>query len=107
MSPLPNRMPLVCFPPPSPFGSAAISAVTRRQTLGPRQLSADYQPQSDGSRALAVLTIMIDHFSDGVPNFPLPDCIHLEATGVRPFPALRAYYLTARPAAWPRPNRAA
>src|SRR6266446_5440775 len=105
MSPLPNRMPLVCFPPPSPFGSAAISAVTRRQTLGPRQLSADYQPQFDGLRALAVLTVMIDHFSDGVPNFPLPDCIHLGATGVRLFLVLSGYFITASPAACPRPNR--
>ena len=95
MSPLPNRMPLICFPPPSPFGSAAISTVTRRQTLGPRQLSADYQPQFDGLRALAVLTVMIDHFSDGVPNFPLPDCIHLGATGVRLFLVLSGYFITA------------
>src|SRR5881397_1793031 len=95
MSPLPNRMPLICFPSPSPIGSAAISAVTRRQTLGPRQLSADYQPQFDGLRAQAVLTVMIDHFSDGVPNFPLPDWIHLGATGVRLFLVLSGYFITA------------
>jgi peptidoglycan/LPS O-acetylase OafA/YrhL len=54
-----------------------------------------YQPQFDGLRALAVLTVMIDHFSADVPNFPLPDWIHLGATGVRLFLVLSGYFITA------------
>jgi len=30
-------------------------------------------------------TVMVDHFGADVPNFPLPDWIHLGATGVRLF----------------------
>src|SRR5690242_16970226 len=54
-----------------------------------------YQPQFDGLRALAVLTVMADHFSADVPNFPLPDWIHLGATGVRLFLVLSGYFITA------------
>ncbi len=54
-----------------------------------------YQPQFEGLRALAVLTVMIDHFGADVPNFPLPDCIHLGATGVRLFLVLSGYFITA------------
>ena len=54
-----------------------------------------YQPQFDGLRALAVLTVMVDHFSADVPNFPLPDWIHLGATGVRLFLVLSGYFITA------------
>jgi peptidoglycan/LPS O-acetylase OafA/YrhL len=54
-----------------------------------------YQPQIDGLRALAVLTVMVDHFSADVPNFPLPDWIHLGATGVRLFLVLSGYFITA------------
>ena len=57
--------------------------------------TADYQPQFDGLRALAVLTVMVDHFSADVPNFPLPDWIHLGATGVRLFLVLSGYFITA------------
>src|SRR5207245_11280243 len=46
-------------------------------------------------RALAVLTVMIDHFGADVPNFPLPDWIHLGATGVRFFLVLSGYFITA------------
>src|SRR5207245_491580 len=46
-------------------------------------------------RALAVLTIMADHFGADVPNFPLPDWIHLGATGVRLFLVLSGYFITA------------
>jgi peptidoglycan/LPS O-acetylase OafA/YrhL len=53
-----------------------------------------YQPQFDGLRALAVLTVMVDHFSADVPNFPLPDWIHLGATGVRLFLVLSGYFIT-------------
>ncbi len=58
-------------------------------------VSACYQPQFDGLRALAVLTVMVDHFSADVPNFPLPDWIHLGATGVRLFLVLSGYFITA------------
>lgn len=54
-----------------------------------------YRPQFDGLRALAVLTVMVDHFSTEVPNFPLPDWIHLGATGVRLFLVLSGYFITA------------
>src|SRR5438045_2011398 len=54
-----------------------------------------FQPQFDGLRALAVLTVMVDHFSADVPNFPLPDWIHLGATGVRLFLVLSGYFITA------------
>src|SRR5437868_14078706 len=54
-----------------------------------------YQPQFDGLRALAVLTVMVDHFSADVPNFPLPDWIRLGATGVRLFLVLSGYFITA------------
>src|SRR6201994_5221714 len=54
-----------------------------------------YQPQFDGLRALAVLTVMVDHFSADVPNFPLPDWTHLGATGVRLFLVLSGYFITA------------
>jgi peptidoglycan/LPS O-acetylase OafA/YrhL len=65
------------------------------QTLIRDQALDHYQPQFDGLRALAVLTVMIDHFSADVPNFPLPDWIHLGATGVRLFLVLSGYFITA------------
>ncbi|HJT46179.1 MAG TPA: acyltransferase [Chthoniobacterales bacterium] len=68
--------------------SAADTAVIREQ-------SGSYQPQFDGLRALAVLTVMADHFSSDVPNFPLPDWIHIGATGVRLFLVLSGYFITA------------
>ncbi|MEO6969323.1 MAG: hypothetical protein ABI217_00320 [Chthoniobacterales bacterium] len=46
-------------------------------------------------RALAVLTVMADHFSNDVPDFPLPDWIHLGSTGVRLFLVLSGYFITA------------
>jgi peptidoglycan/LPS O-acetylase OafA/YrhL len=42
-----------------------------------------------------VLTVMVDHFSADVPNFPLPDRIRLGATGVRLFLVLSGYFITA------------
>ena len=42
-----------------------------------------------------MLTVMVDHFSADVPNFPLPDWIHLGATGVRLFLVLSGYFITA------------
>lgn len=65
------------------------------RTLAHTRAVAHYQPQFDGLRALAVLTVMVDHFSADVPNFPLPDCIHLGATGVRLFLVLSGYFITA------------
>ena len=59
------------------------------------RVAADYQPQFDGLRALAVLTVMVDHFSAGVPDFPLPDSLHLGAISVRLFLVLSGYFITA------------
>src|ERR1700719_3728502 len=79
----------------SHWWSDAASAVVSEQA-SPRDYSTDrYQPQFDGLRALAVLTVMVDHFSADVPNFPLPDLIHLGATGVRLFLVLSGYFITA------------
>lgn len=69
--------------------TASDTALVREQTSG------SYQPQFDGLRALAVLTVMADHFSADVPNFPLPDWIHIGATGVRLFLVLSGYFITA------------
>jgi len=50
--------------------SGAASAIVSEQT-SPLENSADrYQPQFEGLRALAVLTVMVDHFGADVPNFP-------------------------------------
>src|SRR6184192_2733115 len=75
--------------------SGAASAVVSEQT-SPFENSVDrYQPQFEGLRSLAVLTVMVDHFSADVPNFPLPDWIRLGATGVRLFLVLSGYFITA------------
>src|SRR5213082_897275 len=75
--------------------SGAASAVVSEQT-SPFENSVDrYQPQFEGLRALAVLTVMVDHFGADVPNFPLPAWIHLGATGVRLFLVLSGYFITA------------
>ena len=54
-----------------------------------------YQPQFDSLRALAVLTVTSDHFAAAIPNFPLPDSIHLGPTAVRLFLVLSGYFITA------------
>jgi peptidoglycan/LPS O-acetylase OafA/YrhL len=83
------------------FGVEAVAPPTRSAVReSERALVRDraldhYQPQFDGLRALAVLTVMVDHFSADVPNFPLPDWIHLGATGVRLFLVLSGYFITA------------
>jgi peptidoglycan/LPS O-acetylase OafA/YrhL len=87
-------MPLISFPPRSASRSAAASRPALRQASVPRSVPDGYQPQFDGLRALAVLTVMMDHFSAGVPNFPLPDSIRLGATGVRLFLVLSGYFIT-------------
>jgi peptidoglycan/LPS O-acetylase OafA/YrhL len=87
-------MPLISFPPRSASRSAGIAKVARREAPAPKSSHAGYQPQFDGLRALAVLTVMMDHFSAGVPNFPLPDSIRLGATGVRLFLVLSGYFIT-------------
>jgi peptidoglycan/LPS O-acetylase OafA/YrhL len=73
----------------------AVAGRASDQTLGREQASEGYQPQFDGLRALAVITVMVDHFGADVPNFPLPDWIHLGATGVRLFLVLSGYFITA------------
>jgi len=80
------------------WGQTAVDRADGRvseQTLGRAPSFERYQPQFDGLRALAVLTVMVDHFSTDVPNFPLPDWIHLGATGVRLFLVLSGYFITA------------
>ena len=80
------------------WGQAATDDVhgcVSEETLGRAESLDRYQPQFDGLRALAVLTVMVDHFSADVPNFPLPDWIHLGATGVRLFLVLSGYFITA------------
>src|SRR5256714_10355833 len=72
-----------------------VAAVGSEQTLIRDRALDLYQPQFDGLRALAVLTVMVDHFSADVPDFPLPDWIHLGATGVRLFLVLSGYFITA------------
>jgi peptidoglycan/LPS O-acetylase OafA/YrhL len=72
-----------------------VAGRTSEKTLVREQVSDGYQPQFDGLRALAVLTVMVDHFGADVPNFPLPDWIHLGATGVRLFLVLSGYFITA------------
>ncbi|HKS31014.1 MAG TPA: acyltransferase [Chthoniobacterales bacterium] len=75
--------------------SARVKAFASGQSLTRTQAREGYQPQFDGLRALAVLTVMVDHFSADVPNFPLPDKIRLGATGVRLFLVLSGYFITA------------
>ncbi|HZR78904.1 MAG TPA: hypothetical protein VFA58_06820, partial [Chthoniobacterales bacterium] len=54
-------------------GTASIESYSGKAISAARGFaSEEYQPQFDGLRALAVLTVLIDHFSAGVPNFPLP-----------------------------------
>src|SRR5438270_1849730 len=76
-------------------GSSRRGVFTSEQTLARDRALERYQPQFDGLRALAVLTVMVDNFSADVPNFPLPDWIHLGATGVRLFLVLSGYFITA------------
>jgi len=76
-------------------GSSRTDVFTSGQTLARDRALEGYQPQFEGLRALAVLTVMVDHFSADVPNFPLPDWIHLGATGVRLFLVLSGYFITA------------
>src|ERR1051326_5192887 len=75
---------------PAAVGLAGNTAVVSQTRAG-----AIYQPQFDGLRALAVLAVMIDHFTADVPNFPLPDSIRMGATGVRLFLVLSGYFITA------------
>src|SRR4051812_32344956 len=77
------------------IGSGRSDVFTSDKTLAREHAREFYQPQFDGLRALAVLTVMVDHFSADVPNFPLPDWIHLGATGVRLFLVLSGYFITA------------
>jgi peptidoglycan/LPS O-acetylase OafA/YrhL len=80
----------------SSLGWGEASAGQTKRVESEQALVCDhYQPAFDGLRALAVLTVMVDHFSADVPNFPLPDWIHLGATGVRLFLVLSGYFITA------------
>src|SRR5205814_3906223 len=79
----------------SAIATTRLVAARSEQTLVRDHALDLYQPQFDGLRALAVLTVMLDHFGADVPNFPLPDWIHLGATGVRLFLVLSGYFITA------------
>jgi peptidoglycan/LPS O-acetylase OafA/YrhL len=68
---------------------------TERRRNKPNFTRQNYQPQFDGLRAIAVLAVMLDHFGADIPNFPLPDWIHLGTTGVRLFLVLSGYFITA------------
>ena len=76
------------------WGQTAATAQRAERALVESRVAGGYQPQFDGLRALAVITVMVDHFSADVPNFPLPDWIHLGATGVRLFLVLSGYFIT-------------
>src|SRR5262249_24862247 len=76
-------------------GSSRSDTFASRKTTAAGCAGDCYQPQFDGLRALAVLTVMVDHFSADVPNFPLPDWIRLGAAGVRLFLVLSGYFITA------------
>src|SRR5207302_7615415 len=76
-------------------GSSRTNVFASWKILARDRALEGYQPQFDGLRALAVLTVMVDHFSADVPNFPLPDWIRLGATGVRLFLVLSGYFVTA------------
>ena len=71
------------------------NGITREQALLRDRTADHYQPQFDGLRALAVITVMVDHFTADVPNFPLPDWIRLGATGVRLFLVMSGFFITA------------
>ena len=78
------------------FSLTAAQLVDAERGRNHRKFSGnDYQPQFDGLRAIAVLAVMSDHFAADVPNFPLPDWIHLGTTGVRLFLVLSGYFITA------------
>ena len=47
-------------------GSSRTDVLTSGQTLARDRSLEGYQPQFDGLRALAVLTVMVDHFSADV-----------------------------------------
>ena len=84
----------------SDWGGGSVSSVGANISESDKALGRDcasdlYQTQFDGLRAFAVLTVIVDHFSADVPNFPLPDWIHLGATGVRLFLVLSGYFITA------------
>src|SRR5437870_13579752 len=85
----------VCFWAGTSVGLNRADVSSRAKTQAPDRNSDHYKPQFDGLRALAVLTVMVDHFSADVPNFPLPDWIHLGAAGVRLFLVLSGYFITA------------
>src|SRR5207248_10025301 len=75
-------------------GSSRTDVFTSGQPLARDRALEGYQPQFDGLRAMAVITVMVDHFTADVPNFPLPDWIHLGATGVRLFLVMSGYFIT-------------
>ena len=79
----------------TPIGARRLYTFTSREIAASSRAKDSYQPQFDGLRALAVLTVMVDHFSADVPNFPLPDWIRLGATGVRLFLVMSGYFITA------------
>jgi len=66
-----------------------------QQIRGRNSANESYQPQFDGLRAIAVLAVILDHFGADIPDFPLPDFVHLGTTGVRLFLVLSGFFITA------------
>src|SRR5947199_9798048 len=85
----------VCFWAGTSVGLNRADVSSRAKTQAPDRNSDHYKPQFDGLRALAVLTVMVDHFGADVANFPLPDWILLGASGFRLFLVLSGYFITA------------
>lgn len=53
-----------------------------------------HKAQFDTLRALAILSVVADHFGSGVAHFPIPTVIHLGSLGVRFFFVLSGYFIT-------------
>jgi peptidoglycan/LPS O-acetylase OafA/YrhL len=76
------------------MSSATLSPPPKAPASGSEPVHSVYQPQFDGLRALAVITVVVDHFAADIRNFPLPDWIHLGPIGVRLFLVLSGYFIT-------------
>jgi peptidoglycan/LPS O-acetylase OafA/YrhL len=83
--------------------SSTLPALAVKPALVPVDLAAacetaavrtKYQAQFDGLRALAVMTVVVDHFGAAIRNFPLPDSVHLGPVAVRLFLVLSGYFIT-------------
>src|SRR5438045_2644539 len=76
-------------------GSSRTDVFTSGKSLARDRALEFYQPQFDGLRALAVLTVMVDHFSADVPSVPVLAWVGVGATGLRLFLVLSGYFIAA------------